>query len=149
MKARRVIVELGMLGGWYAVAGIVALAQAAGHGRPEFGVPTAVLAVLVIGGSIWVVGMAVHRLRGIEGLPDAARRVSWLSVAAQAWLASALPVATVIVVSTASAGAGWILGLAYAVLGGALCTAAVLAAHVEHLCGARVWRSSTRFYFAR
>ena len=38
---------------------------------------------------------------------------------------------------------------AYTVLGGAICTAAVLATHVEYLCGARVWRCNSRFYFAR
>jgi hypothetical protein len=149
MKAQRATVELGMLGGWYVVAGIVALAQAAGHGRPELGLLSAVLGVLVIASSIWVIAMAVLGLRGIEGLPATAQRVSWLSVAARVSLSSVLPVATVIFVSTASAGAGWILGLAYVVLGGAICTAAVLATHVEHLCGARVWRSNHRFYFAR
>ena len=41
------------------------------------------------------------------------------------------------------------LGGAYAVLGGAICIAAVLATHVEYLCGARVWRCNSRFYFAR
>ena len=41
------------------------------------------------------------------------------------------------------------LGVAYALLGGAICTAAVLATHVEYLCGARVWRCHSRFYFAR
>jgi hypothetical protein len=149
MKARRAIVELGMLGGWYVAAGAVALAHAAGHGRPELGLPAAVLAVVVIGGAVWVIGLAVHRLRGIEGLPEAAQRVSGPSVAARVLLSSVLPVGTVIAVSTASAGAGGILGLAYAVLGAAICTAAVLTAHVEHLCGARVWRSNSRFYFGR
>ena len=138
-----------MLGGWYVVAGAVALAHAAGHGRPQLGPPEALGAVAVLAGALWVIGLAVHRLRGIEGLPEAAERVSGRSVAARVLLSSVLPVGTVIAASTASAGAGGILGLAYAVLGGALCTAAVLTAHVEHLCGARVWRSSSRFYFAR
>jgi hypothetical protein len=149
MKAQRATVELGMLGGWYIAAGLAALAQAADHGRPEFGPLTAVLGALVIAGSLGVIAVAVHRLREIEGLPETAQRVSWLSVAARVSLTSMLPVATAIMVSTASADAGWILGCACAVLGAALCIAAVLATHVEYLCGARVWRSSHRFYFAR
>jgi hypothetical protein len=150
MKAQRATIELGMLGGWYLVAGIVALAQVAGRGGPEFGVPAAVLGVLVISGSIAVIALAVHRLREIEGLlQETAQRLSGLWVAARVSLLSALPVGTVIVVATASPGAGWILGLACAVLGVALCTAAALAVHVEHLAGARVFRASDRFYFAR
>jgi hypothetical protein len=91
----------------------------------------------------------VHRLNAIEGLPDTAKRVSWLSVAGRVALSSVLPVATVVALSMTTTGGAWILGLAYAVLGGAICATALLASHVEHLCGARVWRSSHRFYFAR
>ena len=150
MKAHRATVELGTLGGWYVLAGIAALAHVAGRGGPEFGVLAAVLGVLVIGSSIWVIGMAVHRLRGIEGLlPETAQRVPRLRVAARVSLSAVLPVATAIVAATASHSAGWMFGLAYAVLGGSICIAAVLATHVEHLCGARVWRANTRFYFAR
>lgn len=150
MRAQRATVELGLLGGWYVLAGIVALALVAGEGGPEFGVLAAVLGVLVLAGAVWVIGTAVQRLRGIEGLlPETAQRVSGLWVAARVSLSSVLPVAAVLAVSTVSHEAGWALGLAYTVLGGAICTAAVLATHVEHLCGARVWRSSGRFYFAR
>lgn len=150
MKAQRATVELGILGGWYVLAGIVALAQVAGRGRPELGAPAMVLGVLVIVGSIGVIGMAVQRLRGIEGLlPETAQRRSPAWVAARASLSAVLPFAMALVASTASHEAGWALGVAFAVLGGSICTAAVLATHVEHLCGARVWRASTRFYFAR
>ena len=78
----------------------------------------ALLGVSIVAAAISVIGLAVHRLNGIEGLPETAKRVSWLAVA-------------------------------YAVLGGAICATALLASHVEHLCGARVWRSRHRFYFAR
>jgi hypothetical protein len=150
MKAQRATVELGILGGWYVLAGVVALAQVAGRGGPEFGVLAAILGVLVIAGSITVIGMAVHRLREIEGLlPETAQRVSRLWVAARVSLAAVLPVATAIVVATASHDAGWILGLACAALGASIWTAAVITTHVEHLGGARVWRANTRFYFAR
>ena len=149
VKAQRATVELGLLGGSYLATGIVALAQAVGHGRPDFDVMIAALGVLVIAAAIWVIGLAVHRLNGIEGLPDTAKRVSWLAVAARVALSSVLPVATVVALSMTTTAAGWILGVTYTVLGGAICATALLASHVEHLCGARVWRSSHRFYFAR
>ena len=149
MKAQRATVELGMMGSWYVVAGLVALAQAIGHRKPELGLPAVVLGALVVAASIALIGMAVYRLRGIEGLPATARRASWLAVAARASLASALPAATAVFLSVTSTDAGWILGLTFLVLGAALCTVAALATHVEHLCGARVWRADRRFYFAR
>ena len=138
-----------MLGGCYLVTGLVALAQAVGHGRPELGVLAAVLGVLVLAGASWVIGMAVHGLREIQGLPETAVRMSWPSVAVRVSLSSLLPIATVVALTTMAPGAGWIFGLAFAVLGAAICAAAVLASHVEYLCGARVWRSNLRFYFAR
>lgn len=64
-------------------------------------------------------------------------------------LSSVVPVGTVLYVATNSAYAAWILGLTYVALGLAWSTVAVLATHVEYLCGARVWRSNHRFYFAR
>jgi hypothetical protein len=149
MKAQRATVELGMLGGWYVVAGLAALLHAADNGVPEVGTLAAVLGALAGVGSVWVIGMAVHRLREIEGLPETAQRVSVLWVAARASLLAVLPVAAVVFVSMSSTSAGQTLGVAYAVLGGAICTAAVLATHVEYLCGARVWRCNSRFYFAR
>lgn len=138
-----------MLGSCYLLTGIVALVQAAGHGRPELGALAAVLGVLVLAGAISVIAVAVHRLREIEGLPPTAQRVSWVFVVARVSLLSGLPIATVVALSITSAGSGWILGLVFAVLGGAICAAAALAVHVEYLCGARVWRSNRRFYFAR
>jgi hypothetical protein len=150
MKARRVTVELGMLGGCSILAGLISLAQAADQGRPELGPLAAVLGVLVVGASLWVIGLAVHRLRGIEGLlPETARRVSPPAVAARVSLACAVPLATLALLASTHAGAGWILGSAFAVLGAAIWTAALLATHVEYLSGARVWRSDHRFYFAR
>ena len=146
MKAHRAIVELGLLGALYLVAGIVAVSH---DGVPAFGRLAAVLGVLVTGGVIWLIAMAFYRLREIEGLPETAKRVSWPAVAARVSLASVPQVATLVLLSTTSPGGAWLLGLAYAVIGGALFATAVLASHVEHLCGARVWRSSNRFYFAR
>jgi len=137
------------MGGWYLLTGVVALAQAADRGRPAFGLFAAVLGALVIIAALWVIAMAVRGLRDIEGLPATARRRSWLSVATRVSLSSLLPVGTVVLLSTMSPGAGWVLGLAYLILGAAICAAALLASHVEHLCGARVWRASHRFYFAR
>ena len=148
VKAQRASVELGLLGGSYLVTGIAALAYAAAHGHLEFGLTVAITGVLVVACAIVVIGLAVHRLNGIEGLPETAKRGSWLSVTARVVLSSVLPVATVVMLSMTSTG-GWILGLVYAVLGGAICATALLASHVEHLCGARVWRSNNRFYFAR
>jgi hypothetical protein len=149
VRAQRATVELGLLGGSYLATGLVALAQAAGDGRPEVDVMIAGFGVLVVVAAIWVIGLAVHRLNAIEGLPDTARRVSWLSVAARVALSSVLPVATVVALSMTTTGGAWILGVTYAVLGGAICATALLAGHVEHLCGARVWRARHRFYFAR
>jgi hypothetical protein len=97
----------------------------------------------------WVIVMAVRGLRDIEGLPETAKRRSWLFVAARVSLSSLLPIGTVVLLSTLSTAAGWGLGLAYVVLGAAVCAIAALAGHVEHLCGARVWRANNRFYFAR
>ncbi len=149
MKARHATVELGTLGGWYLAAGLLTLLQAADRGVPEFGTLTVVLGAFVLAGSVGVIGMAVYRLREIESLPPTARRVSRPWVAARVSLSALLPVAAVVVVSMASVPAGQTLGGAYAVLGGAICIAAVLATHVEYLCGARVWRCNSRFYFAR
>src|SRR3954469_11659654 len=96
VRAQRATVELGLLGGSYLATGLVALAHSAGRGRPEVDVMIAALGVLVVAAAIWVIGLAVHRLNGIEGLPETARRVSWLSVAARVALSSVLPVATVV-----------------------------------------------------
>lgn len=150
MKAQRATVELGTLGGWCLAAGVLTLARVAGRGVPEFGLPAAVLGALVLACSIYVIGMSVRRLNAIEGLlPETVQRVSWPWVATRASLAVLVPIGTVAFLATSSDDAAWTLGLAYAVLGGAICAAAVLATHVEHLCGARVWRSDNRFYFAR
>jgi hypothetical protein len=149
VKAQRAITELGLMGGWYLLTGSVALAQAADRGRPPFGLLVAGLGALVIAVASWVIVMAVRGLRDIQGLPETAKRRSWLSVAAGVSLSSLLPIATVVLLSTLSTAAGWGLGLAYVVLGAAVCATAVLAGHVERLCGARVWRANNRFYFAR
>jgi len=149
VKAQRATIELGLLGSCYLVTGLAAVAEAAGRGKPELGALAAVIGVLVLGGAIWVIGMAVHGLREMQGLPETAKRVSWLSVAGRVLLSCALPVATVVMLSMMSVSASWILGLTCTVLGSAICATAALASHVESLCGARVWRSSNRFYFAR
>jgi hypothetical protein len=149
VKARRAIVELGLHGSWYMATGLVALGHAAGHGAPDFGALAAVLGVLVGVTVIYVIGLAVYRLREIEGLPETARRLSWPSIAARVALSSGAPVGLIFLLSSASSDAGWLFGLTYAVLGAAIWAIAVLAGHVEHLCGARVWRSNHRFYFAR
>ena len=149
VKAQRAIVELGLLGGFSVAAGIFALARAANHGTPELGAFEVVLGGVILVCACWVIGTAVHGLREIQGLPETARRMSWPAVAARVSLSSILPVGTVVFLSVSAASAGWILGLGYVVLGGALCAVALLASRVEHLCGARVWRANNRFYFAR
>ena len=76
--------------------------------------------------------------------------MSGLWVAARVSLSAVLPVGGGgLRLDEPPASAGQTLGGAYAVLGGAICIAAVLATHVEYLCGARVWRCNSRFYFAR
>lgn len=138
-----------MLGGWFVLAAAVALLQASERGGPEFGAVAMGLGVLVVLGAIGVIGVAVHGLREIQGLPETAQRMPVLWAALRVSLSVVVPVGAAVFASTASAGAGWILGLAFAALGAALCIAAALATHVEYLCGARVWRAQARFYFAR
>ena len=61
-----------------------------------------------------MIALALLKLRDIEGLPETAKRVSWLSVVLRVTLLSVLPAATVVVLATTSA--GQLLGLTFAVL---------------------------------
>jgi hypothetical protein len=150
MKAHRATVELGLLGSWHLVAGALALTQVVGRDAPDLGLPVAVLGALVVAIAACVIGVAIRQLNAIDGmLPEKVQRVSLVWVATRVSLAGVIPVGGAILAANASPAAGWILGLAYIVLGVAICAAAVLATHVEHLCGARVWRSNLHFYFAR
>src|SRR6478735_11123972 len=97
-----------MMGAWYGLTGVVALARAA---RPDFGVLGIVLAAGAVVAAISVIAMAVLRLRDIEGLPETAKRASWRSVAARVSLSALPPIATVVLLSATSAGLAWVLGL--------------------------------------